>query len=123
VELARHARGLLEGLGTEPSQVAAALTDTGVRGVPADARQCALAMYVRAVMAGDRRVTGIRVFHDRVVITCPGRWHHHRVTAALPMALRAFVAGFDAQRYPALVRQPDEDPRRSERVGCAGTQG
>jgi hypothetical protein len=124
VELARQARGLLQDLGNEPSEVAAALHDAGVRGLAADARQCALATYVRAVMEGDARVTGVRVFHDRLVVTTPGRWHHRRVAVALPIALRAFVAGFDAQRYPALLRRPDEvGAARPERAVAAEPQG
>jgi hypothetical protein len=111
-ELARHARGLLQGLGTETTQVASTLTDAGVRGQPADARQCALAVYLRAVMEGDPRVCGVRVFHDRLVITSPGRVRQHRVVVSMPPPVRAFVAGFDAQRYPGLVRA-SEAPRTS----------
>jgi hypothetical protein len=109
--LARHTAELLGGLGTEAPSVADALTEAGVQGLPADARQCALAVYLRAVMQGDERVTAVRVFHDRVVVGTPGRFRQSRVVVPLPAALRSFVAGFDAQHYPALVR----------RRGCTAT--
>jgi len=86
--------------------VARALGAAGVTGEPTDARQCALAVYLRAVMEGDHRVNSVRVFHDRVVVGTPGRIRRHRVNVALPPAVRAFVAGFDARRFPALVRGP-----------------
>lgn len=105
VDLGRQTAELVGRLGAEPSSVATALTEAGVNGVPADARQCAMAVYLRAVMQADPRVASVRVFHDRVVVGTPGRFRQHRVVVPLPASVRAFVAGFDAQRYPALVRR------------------
>lgn len=102
--LARQTSVLLRELGHDPVTVAMRLAGAGVQGEPADARGCALAVYLRAVMTADSRVSGIRVFHDRVVINSPGRLAAHRVSVHLPPPLRAFVTGFDARRYPALVR-------------------
>ena len=105
VELGRQTRGLLQALGSEPGEVASTLAAAGVLGQPADARQCALAVYLSAVMHGDTHVSGVRVFHDRLVVSSPGRLRQHRVVVPVPPPVRAFVAGFDAQRYPDLVRQ------------------
>ena len=103
--LGKQAGGLLKTLGADAGSVATSLAAAGVKGQPADARQCALAVYLHAVMDGDPRVTSVRVFHDRLVIGSPGRLRQRRVVVSLPAAVRAFVTGFDAQRYPVLVRQ------------------
>jgi hypothetical protein len=109
LDLCRHTTMLLNGLGRDPAAVAGSLAAAGVQGEPADARQCALAMYLRAVMAADPRVTSVRVFHDRVVVGVPGRrMSRRRVAVAMPPASRAFVSGFDAQRYPMLVRSRNQ---------------
>jgi hypothetical protein len=79
-------------------------------------------MYLRAVMEGDRRVCGVRVFHDRLVITSPGRVRQHRVVVSMPQPVRAFVAGFDAQRYPKLVRT-DGPARPAHRAPAAAGPG
>ena len=110
VTLARSTATLLKGLGSDAAGVARTLADAGVQGQPADARQCAMAMYLRAVMAGDPRVSAVRVFHDRVVVASPGRFRQRRVAVPLPASIRAFVAGFDAQRYPGLVRRLPASP-------------
>ena len=111
VALGRQAGNLLRTLGTEAGSVATSLASAGVKGQPADARQCALAVYLHAVLDGDARVANVRVFHDRLVIGSPGRMRQHRVVVPLPPAVRAFVSGFDAQRYPVLVRD-DKPPGR-----------
>ena len=112
--LARQTAQLLHALGGEPVEVAGALAEAGVLGRPADARQCALAVYLRAVMSGDNRVGAVRVLRDRVVVvSSPGRLGR-RVVVPMPPAARAFVTSFDAQRYPALLRR-----RGSERAPAA----
>jgi hypothetical protein len=112
-ELARHAADLLGTLGDDQVTVARSLAAAGVTGEPADARRCALATYLRAVMQGDARVGAVRVFHDRVVISCPGRLRQRRVTVMLPAPARSFVAGFDAEQYPTLVRHAELSPRQA----------
>jgi hypothetical protein len=112
-ELARDSTQLLSSLGSDPVAVAGSLESAGVRGEPADARQCALAVYFRAVMAGDPRVSGVRVFHDRLVIGSPGRLFTHRVGVSLPTSVRAFISGFDARHYPGLLRPAHGDSDRS----------
>jgi hypothetical protein len=111
IALGRQTGGLLRTLGADAGSVATSLAVAGVKGQPADARQCALAVYLHAVMDGDPRVASVRVFHDRLVIGSPGRVRQHRVVVALPQAVRAFVAGFDAQRYPMLVRAERPAPK------------
>lgn len=104
MQLGRQTADLVRGLGDGPAAVAESLAEAGIHGVPADARQCAMATYLRAVMQADSRVASVRVFHDRVVVATPGRFRQHRLVVPLPAAARAFVSGFDAQRYPELVR-------------------
>lgn len=111
--LARDSTQLLSSLGSDAAAVADSLESAGVRGEPADARQCALAVYFRAVMAGDPRVSGVRVFHDRLVIGSPGRLYTHRVGVPLPTSVRAFIGGFDARHYPGLLRPARGESDRS----------
>ena len=119
VALARHTAWLLRSLGDDPATVAQRLSDAGVRGMPADARQCALAVYLRAVMEGDSRVNAVRVFHDRVVVGTPGRFRQRRVVVSLPAAVRGFVSGFDTRRYPELVRSLPR-PMRADAPASSG---
>lgn len=114
-ELARDSTGLLRTLGDDPATVADSLASAGVKGEPTDARQCALAVYFRAVMAGDPRVSGVRVFHDRLVIGSPGRLYTRRVGVRLPSSVRTFIAGFDARHYPSLMRPADPAEKAREK--------
>lgn len=119
VDLGRQTVDLVRGLGDGPAAVAESLAEAGVHGVPADARQCAMAMYLRAVMQADARVASVRVFHDRVVVATPGQFRQHRVVVPLPAPVRAFVSGFDAQRYPELVgRRRGATSRQAAPVGA-----
>jgi hypothetical protein len=122
-ELARHTSQLLGTLGSDPAIVADTLASAGVKGEPADARQCALAVFFRAVMAGDPRVSAVRVFHDRLVIATPARFFTRRVGVPLPSSVRAFIAGFDARHYPELLRGAEEDPATATRPASGQPAG
>ena len=121
VALGRQTRSLLRTLGADAGSVATSLAAAGVKGQPADARQCALAVYLHAVMDGDTRVATVRVFHDRLVLGSPGRVRPHRVVVPLPPAVRAFVTAFDAQRYPVLVRAEQQVPEVTADMAVAAT--
>ena len=121
-ELARDSADLLRTLGDDAATVAESLASAGVKGAPTDARQCALAVYFGAVMAGDPRVSGVRVFHDRLVIGSPGRLFTRRVGVPLPSSVRTFIAGFDARHYPSLMR-PDERPKEGASPSSSGHTG
>jgi hypothetical protein len=96
-------------LGDSEDQVAQRLEAAGVRGRPGSGRGCAIAVYLSAVVAADRRVESVLVSTERVFLKLDGRRLHLGVS--LPKPLRRFVADFDHHRYPALVRPLAEAER------------
>jgi hypothetical protein len=96
----------LRSLGDSKDEVAERLEAAGVRGMPGSVRECALAVYLSAVVAADARVGAVLVGEQRTFLKLDGRWRYLGVS--LPRGLRAFVHDFDRHRYPALVR-PQED--------------
>jgi hypothetical protein len=94
----------LRSLGSTKDDVARTLETAGVRGRPGNASDCALAVYLSAVVAADPRVRAVYVAPMRVLLTVDGRWWWPRLGVALPKVLRSFVADFDYLRYPELVR-------------------
>ena len=113
-ELRGHADCMLATLGDDAGEVARRLEDAGVRGTPGDPRDCAIAVYLSAVVAADPRVRSLRVMSQRVVIS-PTRWGHPPIVVELSDALRAFVVAFDRRAYPTIVRP--ERPARPSRRG------
>ena len=102
-ELRGHAAGVLGSLGDDPSEVARRLREAGVKGTPGDPRDCAIAVYLSAVVAADASIRAVKVTTDSVVISPAKRWHPP-VVVGLSEPLRTFVAGFDRRAYPDLVR-------------------
>ncbi|MCK4177500.1 hypothetical protein [Aciditerrimonas ferrireducens] len=94
---------LLHSLGATPGEVAASLAAAGVRGVPANSRECAVAVYLGAVVSADPRVRGVKVCKSEVLVERSG-WWRRSVVVPLPSAVRQFIAAFDARSYPELVR-------------------
>lgn len=99
----RQTAALLASLGDSASAVAATLTDAGVRGSPANARECAVAVYLGAVISVDTRVRSVKVCKSEVLVERTGLWRRS-VIVALPAPVRDFIVAFDAQHYPALLR-------------------
>lgn len=99
----RQTDELLSALGDTPEQVASSLADAGVRGVPSNSRNCAVAVYLGAVVAADDRVRGVKVCKSEVLVERAG-WWRRSVVVALPTAVRQFIAAFDARSYPQLLR-------------------
>lgn len=99
----RHTQDLLASLGTSASAVAAALTEAGVRGLPSNARECAVAVYLGAVISADSRVRSVKVCKSEIQIERTGCWRRS-VIVPLPDPVRQFVAAFDARSYPVLLR-------------------
>lgn len=99
----RQAEALLGALGDSPGRVAGSLNDAGVRGLPANSRECAVAVYLGAVVAADSRVRGVKVCKSEVLVERVG-WWRRSVVVPLPSAVRQFIAAFDARAYPSLMR-------------------
>ena len=118
--LRSNVRQMLGGLGDDAAAVARHLGEAGVQGTPRDVRDCAIAVYLRAVIGADPDVRSLDVMADGVVITPPKRWSPS-ISVGLSPAVRTFVVGFDRHDYPTLVRA---DPRAAARAGArAGADG
>jgi hypothetical protein len=94
---------LLAGLGSTSTEVARSLAHFGVRGVPADIHQCAIALYLNAVVGGDRHVRSVAVWNDRVRVSF-GHLLGRAAEVPLTPCLREFIDRFDAFNYPDLLR-------------------
>lgn len=94
-------RQLLQSLGDTPAAVASCLRDHGVAGVPCDAKGCAVARFLSAVVTAGGDCQQVRVLR-RVVILRTGGGLPWRLVR-LPEPVRLFVRGFDAGEYPRLV--------------------
>jgi len=100
---------LLGGLGDDAAEVAKRLEAAGVQGTPRDVRDCAIAVYLSAVLGGDPDVRGLDVMADGIVISPARRWAPS-ISVGLSPPVRMFVAGFDRNDFPGLVRaQPQGD--------------
>jgi hypothetical protein len=109
---------LLQALGATPGEVAHSLAAAGVRGVPANSRECAVAVYLGAVVRADPRVRGVKVCKSEVLVERSG-WWRRSVVVPLPTAVRQFIAAFDARSYPELVRPGV--PSSAEQPGSSGS--
>ena len=98
---------LLEGLGHDPDEVASTLEAAGVQGVPRSNTSCAVAVYASAVMQADPRIASVAVGPCTLVLTLvkpdDGR-PAGKLVVQLPKPVRGFVDGFDAVRYPRVIR-------------------
>lgn len=112
-EIREHTARLLDALGDDPDQVAGRLGDAGVRGAPGDARGCAVAVYLSAVVASDPGIGHIKVTTGRVTVS---RGWRPCVVVRLPRAVRLFITGFDHNAYPDLVRPLPRPAEQSTRV-------
>lgn len=111
-EMRQQAAQVLGSLGDDSQGVARRLRESGVRGVPGDTRECAIAMYLSAVVAADPGVRTLKVRTDRVVIS-PARGWHRPIVVGLPGPVCTFVAGFDRRAYPELIRTETDRPERA----------
>jgi len=109
-ELRDRVAEMLGTLGDDPEEVSRQLELASVRGTQRDPRDCAIALFLSAVLGADPSVRSLRVFNDRVVILPTRRWLG-QVVVRLSEALRLFVAGFDRGRYPQLTRNMHHDTR------------
>lgn len=111
-DIKKRANALLTGLGHDPDEVASTLEAAGVHGVPRSNTSCAVAVYASAVMVADPRIRSVAVGPCTLVLTLtkdngrPGG----KLVVQLPKPVRAFVDGFDAARYPKVLRLEAVDP-------------
>jgi len=106
-QIKKRAGALLDGLGRDPDEVADSLREVGVLGVPRSNSSCAIAVFTRALLQADPRIRSVAVGPCTLVLTLAapdGTRPGGRLTVQLPKAVRGFVAGFDAQRYPEVIR-------------------
>ena len=121
VQLGRDTRQLLEQLGSNADEVAANLQHTGVRGVPGDSRNCAIARYLNAVMTADSRVLQVRVT-PRIVRIRNGRWWWSpRVAVTSPEAIRSFIVRFDHGHFARLCVRPTRAATKDDRAPVRAT--
>ena len=114
-ELKRQIRAVLAELGSCRFEVAEALRNLGVHAVPKDPQDCAVAVYLKAILGTDLRVTLVLVHSRRVkVLVDEPRWYRpsHLVTVTLPRPLRDFIVAFDESVYPDLLREESTDIAR-----------
>jgi len=102
-------RELLAGLGSTESEVAQTLRSAGIEGTKKSARDCALALYLRAVVTGDMRVGSIVVWGPTIVVHRTGGLRLP-IRLAVPAPVRTFIAGFDLGDYPELQRDGTGGP-------------
>lgn len=128
-QLKAQTRALLTGLGTCPDEVAESLRSAGVHGVPRNNRSCAVALYLSVLMGSDPRVRSIKVGHCSLLIdtvSSPELRPSGRLQVQLPKPVRQFVAAFDAQNYPAIMRgqsQPSPSALTEARVSRQAMSG
>ncbi len=106
-DIKRRVGDLLDELGHDPDEVAASLEAAGVHGVPKSNSSCAIALYTAAVMEADPRIRSVAVGPCTLILSLvrpeDGR-SGGRLVVQLPKPVRGFVDGFDAGRYPRVLR-------------------
>jgi hypothetical protein len=102
-DLRENALALLASLGDTTQQIATSLERSGVRATPRNPSDCALAVFLGAVLASDPRIRSVYVT-GYVVMLCPAQWWHPDVRITLSAPLRHFVSSFDRGSFPQLMR-------------------
>lgn len=102
--LERQVAAFLVGLGSTGVEIAARLAREGVRGVPGDTDDCAVAVYLHAVLGPDHQVRSVTVNDGAVAVS---RCRRRGISVPLPEPVRAFIGEFDKGRFPVLVRAGD----------------
>jgi len=120
-DIKRRVGELLDGLGHDPDEVAGSLEAAGVHGVARSNSSCAIAVYTAAVMRADPRITSVAVGPCTLLLTLthPSGRPGGRLVVQLPKPVRGFVDGFDAGRYPTVLRLPADAAGNSPGGGDA----
>jgi hypothetical protein len=96
-------RHVLAEMGTTGSEVAQTLRAAGVKGTKKSGRDCAVALYLRALVTGDRRVRSIAVWGNCIHVQRSGTFRPP-IRLAVPDPVRTFIVDFDRGDFPELVR-------------------
>lgn len=100
-QLRRTVRGYVKSMGGSPEAVARRLNDEGVRGLPGQVSECALARYLQAVVGTEMSVRKVVVKEWSVrVFRTGGRIPS---VSLLPGPVARFIRAFDAGCYPELI--------------------
>lgn len=106
--LRRSIEGFANTLGPTAAAVAGTLTQWGVRGLPKDSTQCALARCLWVMVGSEPSVINIAVTDRSIhVKRSPG---HLPLIVGLPKPIRTFIRAFDSGCYPELVGTEPELP-------------
>jgi hypothetical protein len=101
-QIRRGVEQVLRALGNDLDTIVSSLEAHGVRGMPKDPEECALARYLNAVIGGDPAISAVRVWQHSVRVhlrSCLGR----SVVVQLPEILSQFIVAFDVLGFPQLV--------------------
>ena len=96
---------LLGGLGGSAEDVAATLAGEGVRGLPRDRNNCAVARYLNAVLGADPQVRGIVVGSSKLWVR-RAPWWSAATLVEIPVPVQQFISLFDSDTYPHLISLP-----------------
>lgn len=94
-------RAYANGLGRTAEEVAERMEREGVRGIPGNAAECAIARHCHAVVGSETGVRRVVVRRESIRLYREGRRIGIRVL--LPRTCSAFIGAFDAGCYPQLV--------------------
>ncbi len=90
-------------LGETTQQIATSLERSGVRATPRNPSDCAIAVFLGAVLASDFRVGSVYVTGSKVMLTPAKSWQR-LVTIRLSAPLCEFISSFDLDTFPQLMR-------------------
>lgn len=102
-ELRSQTTQLLNGLGSTTEDVVTTLEQSGVRGIPGNGTQCAVARYLHAVMGADPGVREVIVGNHAVNVRPSRRWWSTCVVVPLSPIVCSFIQQFDRGTFATLV--------------------
>jgi hypothetical protein len=107
-QLTRQIRSLLSDLGSSHQEVAATLLRAGIRAVPKQPDNCAVAMYLGAVLGADSRIQSVTVGSNCLKAATKQAtpfYFYGTMLIPVPKAVGQFIAAFDEGCYPELIRE------------------
>jgi hypothetical protein len=124
----KEATLLVRSLGQTSDQVAHSLTEAGVRGIPSDPFECALALYLSAILPAHPGIEEIAVGTTKKkkigpskLIIRQGSLPRWTIKIRLTPVIRQFLADFDSCRYVELLAEkPLASLSRSGRADAVG---